>query len=124
MVEQIDDASFHLYREACVLCLRAGAGKHNQSCHCPNALDCWTLFTKIRSTADKIAERKQFADSGVGLLIVQGKHVLADSVLARDADLSIFGLTRPSKGARFFSSKAATMTANAEALPTPWPDNG
>ena len=48
------------------------------------------LFKKPRSTVVNILERRQSADSVNGLLIIQGRLVLTDAVLVRDADLSIW----------------------------------
>ena len=87
-VEQIDDGSFHLPTAPCCVC--AECGSQDECVHNRAALELWALFSKIRATVKIVEESSQFAYTKRGLLIVQGKHVLYDSVMSKEAGLSIW----------------------------------
>ncbi len=82
-VEQIDDSRFHLLTAPCCVCTANGC--QDDCAHSPVGLDSWALVNRIRNTVKAIEGSARFATTKHGLLIVQGKHVLYDTVMSKEA---------------------------------------
>ena len=94
-VESVADESFHEYVTDCGLCLR---NKITSPCrNCPHSLESRSLYQTCRVAAEGVAGSKCFRShnaqartKGVGVVIIQGRHIMHEEALCKAASVRIW----------------------------------
>ncbi len=92
--EQNDDRTFHKFVPACEICydnMRLQNDEPTTCAGCPSSLDVWSLYPAIYDAIANIVASQMYAENGNnGLIIVQGRRVISDTLLVRDANFWIW----------------------------------